>query len=284
MNSFAKYILTVATRPVAFCLDAEILSRVVAALDMGIPFQLSDLGIPDRNMKAVVASVNMAEGSSSGKKKKSGQVYVQHIHGVMTKDDGWCGEVGTLTIAENLRQADDNPNIAAIVLDISSPGGEAAGLDTLYNTVRSIEKPVLAYVNEMALSGGYYAAVGADEVWLSGKAAQTGSIGTVLEYYDMTRRMQEAGIDPVSITATKSTEKRALNFRQPKEADMALIRERMLDPINEVFLESVTGARTQVKPEALKGRVFHGDESIRHGLADNYATLRQVVARAFSLH
>lgn len=281
MNSIARFILNVASRPAAWCLDSEAIDRITAALDMGIPFQLHDLGIPQQKMSGVVATVEMNGGG--GKKARKGSVYVQHIHGIMTKDDGYCGEMGTLSIAENLHRAGNDPNIAAIVLDISSPGGEAAGLDTLWSTTRAIEKPVLAYVNEMALSGGYYAASGADEVWLSGKAAQVGSIGTVLEYYDFTRRMQEQGIDPVSITATKSTEKRALNFRQPKEADMALIRERMLDPINEVFLASVREGRPNVKDEALKGRVFHGDSAITHGLAEGYTTLHKVVARAMDL-
>lgn len=234
-----------------------------------------------QDMSAYPVGVSAASGS--GKSQQKGFVRVQKIHGVMTQDDQECGPYGTNTMAEMLQEADHNSNIIAHVLDINSPGGEAAGMEDFNRVVAGLKKPVVTYVNGLAASAGLYAGISSKEIYISGRTARMGSIGVVLEYLDFSRRMQRMGIDEVSITATKSTKKRELNFSQPSEDDIAAIRTQLLDPFNEVFHADVKAGRPQVHEDAFDGRMYQGQSIITAGLADGFATLNSAIARAAEL-
>jgi ClpP class serine protease len=210
-------------------------------------------------------------------------VKVIRIHGVMMMEDIECQGPGTETLGRMIQRADNDPNINAIVLDISTPGGESRYTETLANIVASTETPVVAFVNQMTASAGYWTASQADHIMLSGNTAEVGSIGTVLEYYDPTRHMDKEGFDLVQITASKSTAKRKYNFSQPTEEDKDLIRTEWLDPINEVFIEAVKSARPDVAESALTAEMFIGDKAIEAGLADSKGTLQDAIILAASL-
>lgn len=219
----------------------------------------------------------------SGQSEEPVNVRVIRIHGVMTMADQLCAGPGTERIGKMIQRADNDPTYGAIVLDISSPGGEARYTETLASIVRNTKKPIVAFVNQIAASAAYWTASSADEVILSGKTAEVGSIGTVLEYWDPSRNADKEGFDLVSITATKSTSKRKYKYLQPSEEDQDLIRVEILDPINEVFHEAVKSARKITDQNAFTGEMYIGQSAIDVGLADSFGTLESAVIRAAQL-
>ena len=74
-------------------------------------------------------------------------------------------------------------SVRALVLRINSPGGTTAGSEALFASIRRVaaEKPVVAMLGELAASGGYVAAIAADQIVARGNTL-TGSIGVIMEY------------------------------------------------------------------------------------------------------
>ena len=96
---------------------------------------------------------------------------------------------------EMLAELAETGTARAVILRINSPGGTTAGSEALYASLRWIaeQKPVVAVMGELAASGGYVAALGADHIVGRGNTL-TGSIGVIMEYPDLTRVMARLGI------------------------------------------------------------------------------------------
>src|SRR5262249_52097979 len=85
--------------------------------------------------------------------------------------------------------------VRGVVLRIDSPGGDALASDLLWRAVRALrrEKPVVAWIAEVAASGGYYLASAADCV-LAERSSITGSIGVIGGKLDLSGLFQRFGV------------------------------------------------------------------------------------------
>src|SRR5262249_7735144 len=86
------------------------------------------------------------------------------------------------TVSKALEDAADDPQISAIVFRIDSPGGSAFASDVVWNAARRARakgKPLIASFSDVAASGGYYVAAGADKV-VALPGPLTGSIGVLV--------------------------------------------------------------------------------------------------------
>ena len=77
--------------------------------------------------------------------------------------------MGSETIVEALQEVADNENVKAIVLRINSPGGSALASDLIWRATKSIDKPIVASMGDVAASGGYMMAAVADKIMLSNR-------------------------------------------------------------------------------------------------------------------
>ncbi|MDZ7620687.1 MAG: S49 family peptidase, partial [Patescibacteria group bacterium] len=98
--------------------------------------------------------------------------------GKSTSDLFGSASLGSATMVEALRAAADDDKVAAIVLRIDSPGGSAIASDLIWRETIRIEKPIIASMGDVAGSGGYYIAMGADKI-LAEPGTVTGSIGVI---------------------------------------------------------------------------------------------------------
>lgn len=94
------------------------------------------------------------------------------------------------SVKRQLKKAAADNDIKAILLYVNSPGGTVVGSKAIGDGVEYFRqvtgKPVVAYVQEMAASGGYWAASSADYI-IAETGSLIGSIGVILgpfEYYD----------------------------------------------------------------------------------------------------
>src|SRR5262249_15916880 len=86
--------------------------------------------------------------------------------------------VGSDTIIEAIRQAEEDKTVKAIVLRVDSPGGSALASDLMWNELVKCKKPVVASMSDVAASGGYYISMGAKKIYAE-PGTLTGSIGVV---------------------------------------------------------------------------------------------------------
>ena len=124
--------------------------------------------------------------ASGGKKRgpRGQKVAIVYANGpIMTGESevdpfGDSDSVGSTTIVKALNDAARDKRTAAIVLRVNSPGGSAVASDLIWQKIRSIDKPVVASMGNVAASGGYYISMGCDHV-IAEPSTITGSIGVV---------------------------------------------------------------------------------------------------------
>lgn len=167
----------------------------------------------------------------------------------------------------------DSPSVAAIVLEIDSPGGQAAGMLDLARFMLSVrgEKPVTALVNECACSAAYGLACVADQV-VAIKGAVAGSIGVLAKHVDRSKALGDAGF---TVTTLKAGEHKDDGNPDKPLDDGA--RGRMLQHINSIyadFCQLVADARglTVEQVKATEAEVLTAEAAQAAGLIDGITT------------
>ena len=169
----------------------------------------------------------------------------------------------------------EDPQVKAIVLDVNSPGGQVAGNFELSEKIRSArgEKPLRAYANDLALSGGYAIATAADQIRTS-PSASTGSVGVVATHFDVSKMLEKEGVDVSFIFAGKH--KVDGNPYQPLSEGAKERIQGGVDKLYEKFVSLVSTNRglefeAVQKTEAL---IFDAEESEEIGFSDGLVDVR----------
>jgi protease-4 len=148
-------------------------------------------------------------GESSSSERKGKKIAVVYAIGpIMTgKSEGglFGGEtMGSTTIIEALRKANEDKNVVAIVLRVDSPGGSALASDLIWHETQVIKKPLVASMGDVAASGGYYISMGAKKIFAA-PSTITGSIGVVGGKLAMTGLFGKVGITTETIERGKNS-------------------------------------------------------------------------------
>ncbi|MBN2476778.1 MAG: signal peptide peptidase SppA [Pirellulales bacterium] len=188
--------------------------------------------------------------------------------------------VGATTLVETLRKAADDPKVVAIVLRIDSPGGSATASDLIWRETVRIEKPIIASMGDVAGSGGYYIAMGADKIFAE-PGTLTGSIGVVGGKIVLGGLYDKVGIttEVISRGANSGSFSSTARFTE----DERKVWTTLLEEIYRQFVGKAAEGR-QIPPERLEelaqGRVYSGRMAEANGLVDCLGTLRDAVAEA----
>lgn len=128
---------------------------------------------------------------------QGGTIAAVMLTGVLMKAIGSASD-GTSTVEARraIRQAAADPDVAAILLMIDSPGGSINGTADLAADVKaaSAKKPVFAFIDDLGASAAYWVASQADKVYANTGTAQIGSIGTLSMMYDLSGQAEKEGI------------------------------------------------------------------------------------------
>lgn len=179
-----------------------------------------------------------------------------------------------------LQSAVDNPDVAAVVLDVDSPGGNVFGIQELADTIRGArgDKPIVAVANTMAASAAYWLATQADELIVS-PSSQVGSIGVMAVHVDDAAAEEKAGIKTSIITTAKYKAEGSLPLTEEARSAM----ETMAMGYHRAFVADVGRgrgvARQTVEETFGQGRLVAAAAAVKLGMADAVGTLDQVVAR-----
>ena len=201
---------------------------------------------------------------------------------------GWASSSGSPvmasdTVADALEGAADDPDIDAIIFRIDSPGGSVLAADIIWRALEVAKqsgKPLIASFSNVAASGGYYVAVGADAI-LAPPSSVTGSIGVFA-----LRPVLKELLDKLDIKVermTRGAHADLLIISQPLSAETAAIMDREVEAIYRLFLERVAAGRKldlQKVDGVAQGRIWTGEQALERGLIDELGGLSEAVVRA----
>lgn len=206
------------------------------------------------------------------------------VMGSLVNRGAFLGSSSGLTSYEGLRHqiaaAAADPRVESIILDISSPGGEALGA---FETARVIDaatkqKPVIAVVNGMAASAAYALASAATHIVLS-ESSIVGSIGVVMLHADFSRQLDRQGITPTFIIA--GSHKVDGNPYEPLSKAVHADLQAEVDKIYEMFVATVAGYRRSITAQqirATEAQTYTGADAVSLGLADEVGTFEATIA------
>lgn len=192
---------------------------------------------------------------------------------------------GSEPIAKALRAAARDRRCPAVLLYIDSPEGSALGSELILEEVKrtAAKKPVIAFFDRVAASGGYMAALGANEMWSSPQAI-VGSIGVFAGKFDASDLLHRIGIHRTLLARGEnaaiysSSRGFTPHERTALEAD--------IDETYETFLEMVASARKRTRAEIharAEGRIFSGKRALEEGLVDRLGLFEDACKRALEL-
>ncbi|MBI5119740.1 MAG: signal peptide peptidase SppA [Rhodospirillales bacterium] len=186
-------------------------------------------------------------------------------------------------IAEALADAGDDEDVAAIILRIDSPGGSYLASDTIWRAValaKEAGKPVIASIGDMAASGGYFVAMGADRI-LAQPGAITGSIGVFAGKMVITDFLTKLGVGFEEIDAGANAG--LLSPNRPFTPGQRAKLSRMLDRIYADFTAKAGQGRKldmAAMDKVARGRVFTGEQALKAGLIDELGGFDAALAAA----
>jgi protease-4 len=180
-----------------------------------------------------------------------------------------------------LKDAFEDKHAKGIVLRCNSPGGSPVQAGQIYDEIlrlRAVKPslPVLAVVDDICASGGYYIIAAADRIFVD-KASMVGSIGVLMDGFGFTEGMKKVGVERRLLTAGEN--KGFLDPFSPVKANEVGYAKALLDEIHGQFIKAVRqgrGARLKETPEVFTGLVWSGARSIEMGLSDGLGSLDYV--------
>lgn len=214
-----------------------------------------------------------------------------HVRGVlsMDPDSGLLGERPSMVqeVASRLAMAAQDPDVAAVVLAVDSPGGSVTASDVLHEMVRrhkeeTGQKVVAAFMT-IAASGGYYMSASADEI-VAHPTTITGSIGTIMLLPRITGLMDTLGIEVEAIRSGEFKDM-ASPFRATTDQERSML-QAIIESHNARFLQVVAEGRglTDEQVAAFSdARILTAQQALNLGLVDSLGYLDDALDRAKEL-
>jgi protease-4 len=204
------------------------------------------------------------------------KIAVVDIKGVITSSRDIVEQIDTF-------KADDD--VKAIILRINSPGGGVGPSQEIYREVLSAKekKKVVASMESVAASGGYYVACASDLI-VANPGTITGSIGVVMEFSNVEDLLKKIGLQSYVIKSGKHKDIGSpLRKMTPEERS---ILQGVIDSVHNQFIRAVAKGR-DMKEEKVRqiadGRIFSGEQAKELGLVDRLGSLQDAIEIAAEL-
>ncbi len=237
-------------------------------------------------LNGMITLMNLMMGiEDKPRKSKSDKIAVINAVGpIMTgksQSDLFGSEtMGSTTMIKAIRQARDDSTVKAIVLRIDSPGGSALASDLMWHELQTVKKPVIASMGDVAASGGYYIAMGADKIYAE-PGTLTGSIGVVGGKMALEGLYAKIGLTTTVLQRGKNSG--VMSLTTPfSDSEKAAMQKLLEDIYNQFTGKAAKGRKMELeKLQSLaKGRVYTGAQAKDLGLVDELGTLDDAVAAA----
>jgi len=222
----------------------------------------------------------------------SNKTVLVHVRGFIRLDGesgGLFGRHGaTVQTLAAIRRATLDPEVMALILDIDSGGGGITASDVLLDAVRRFrysrpDRRVVAIFGDVAASGAYYVALGADHI-ISHPTTVTGSLGVMIQTLNLREMSEKLGI--AGITIKSGPDKDLLNpLSEMTPAQRAML-QKMIDGLHDRFVRLTSEHRglpeEQVR-ELADGRIMLARDALVAGLIDEIGYWPDAVSRTAEL-
>jgi protease-4 len=215
-------------------------------------------------------------------KSGDGKIAIVFAQGEIFYGEGGPNIIGQGIINEALIKAREDEKVKAIVLRVNSPGGSALTSDIIWREVELTKriKPVVVSMGNVAASGGYYIAAGADKIFAE-PTTITGSIGVFGMVPNMNELADNIGINAEQVGTNKNAVEYSL-FEPIQESFKNQVQESIEDTY-QTFLQRVSEGRNMTMAQVdsvAQGRVWSGTEALEIGLVDELGNLDDAIAAA----
>ncbi len=194
------------------------------------------------------------------------------------------GEIlGSRDAIDALHRYARNSSVKAIIMRINSPGGAIAPSQEIYEEIRNVRarsgKPVIASLDSVAASGGYYIASACDRI-VANPGSITGSIGVILQWMETKDLLAWAKLKPETITSGPM-KAAGSPYQDLTDAQRAYFQD-IVTQLHSQFVRAVAAGRKGKLTEAqvgkiADGRVFTGEQALALKLVDELGNLDDAI-------
>jgi len=185
---------------------------------------------------------------------------------------------------EALKKAEEDDDLAAVIVRINSPGGTVTASDIIRHDIQAFKErkkvPVYACIMSIGASGAYYIATAADQI-VAHPTAITGSIGVLLLKFNVEGLLEKVGVREQTI---KSGDKKDIlsPFRAATPEEQRLVQV-VIDQLYQRFLDVIVARpHNTLSREELKlladGRIYTASQALAAKLIDKTGYMDDVIA------
>jgi HK97 family phage prohead protease len=218
--------------------------------------------------------------------KSTTRVEVIPLAGAIVPKADLFSEVSGATSIESFRgrfrDALADESVAAILLDVDSPGGSTDLVPEMAAEILAARgtKPIVAATNTWAASAAYWIASAADELVVT-PSGQVGSIGVYAMHQDWSKHDEKLGVDTTFVSAGKF--KVEGNEFEPLSEEAEAEMQRVVSAFYKMFVQGVAAGRgvsaETVVSDFGQGRMVMAADAVEAGMADRVATFDETLAR-----
>lgn len=238
------------------------------------------LDIDEKLKKVSINSVNNTKESYDASIKD--RIAVVFAKGPILYGEGSESIIAQGIFVKTLEELSKDNWIKAVVLRVDSPGGSALTSELIWRTIEKLKKskPVIVSMGNVAASGGYYIAAGADHIFAD-PLSITGSIGVFATLPNVKGFLDDIGIQAQSV----ETHPNALGYSPFQTLNKSYEQQMIsgIENIYDIFKERVIQGR-ELSPEAVEnlaqGRVWSGKQALKLGLIDDLGDLQDAITLA----
>jgi serine protease SohB len=189
-------------------------------------------------------------------------------------------------VAKPLERAFAWPRARAVALLINSPGGSAVQSHLIFQRIRQLaaekERAVIAFVEDVAASGGYMIACAADEI-VADLSSIVGSIGVIGASFGFAKLIDKIGVERRIYTS--GTNKAMLDPFLPENPDHVARLKAIQEDIHAAFIGLVKARRgaklTGPEQDLFSGEYWAARKGMDYGLVDRIGDLRSVLRERY---
>ncbi len=210
---------------------------------------------------------------------RSNKIVVIRIEGII---DGDLSK----NVCKQIKAAKEDKAVKALIVRTITPGGMVSSSDQIYHEIVNFRKatgrPVVAFMQTVAASGGYYTSVACDRI-VAEPTVITGSIGVILSHMVLKDLLEEKlGISPVVVKSGRKKDWPSL-FSETTEEQKEYLAEKLIGPAFERFVGLVAeGRKEKLSEEEVReladGSIFGAVEALEKALIDEVGYIDEAIA------
>jgi protease-4 len=191
-------------------------------------------------------------------------------------------------VRKQMVTAENDDQVKGLIIRIVSPGGAVSSSDQIHYYISRFKqrtnKPVLAFMQSVAASGGYYSAVACDEI-MAEPTVITGSIGVIMNHLVIKEMLEEKlGIQPVTLKSGPHKDWPSM-FNETSDEEKQYLTEKIITPAYERFVELVYAGRKDVLTEdevrtLADGSIYTAPEALEKKLIDEIGYMDDAITKA----